>query len=42
MVLSLRAPDLLLTYAITMAMAFFVGTIMYLAVERPFLNMRPR
>ncbi len=41
-VLALRAPDLLLGYAFTMVLSFLIGAFMYLGVERPFLNMRPR
>ncbi|HEY2518040.1 MAG TPA: acyltransferase [Polyangiaceae bacterium] len=33
--------ELLVCYAITMALSFFFGGLVYLLVERPFLNLRP-
>jgi peptidoglycan/LPS O-acetylase OafA/YrhL len=40
--LVLGAPDLVLAYVLTLSFAFLVGTVMYVLVERPFLNLRPR
>jgi peptidoglycan/LPS O-acetylase OafA/YrhL len=34
--------DFIVTYAVTMLFSFLFGAFMYLGVERPFLNLRPR
>jgi peptidoglycan/LPS O-acetylase OafA/YrhL len=39
---SLQPTELLLGYVFTMVFSFLVGAFVYLGVERPFLNLRPR
>jgi peptidoglycan/LPS O-acetylase OafA/YrhL len=39
---SLRPSELLVGYLLTLVFSFLVGAFVYLAVERPFLNLRPR
>jgi peptidoglycan/LPS O-acetylase OafA/YrhL len=39
---TLQASEFLVAYALTLALSFLVGSFVYLAVERPLLEMRPR
>jgi peptidoglycan/LPS O-acetylase OafA/YrhL len=38
----MRLPELLVSYVIGLFITFLLGAVLYLSVERPFLNLRPR